>query len=394
MEPFPIMPFLEGMLAYTQLDTFNSVESLDIPPEAMIHVQRMSCTMYTQPIFPPNLIELKMNCEIAFLESCDFAGLALEMITQNAYQKLKKLSLTSDYESNHIDEMYYEEMLFEGRPNWLKFFYVFAQKGIKLNLTALGIEGEFCNAPNDMSADIVSQAVELSDLDTLEIKYENYIHTHPARYREDGVHTCLNDLTKKLPSLRKLSIQHTRVCSEHEIDALNRILRENIPNQLNDLRIYFEDQTSGESESVRRTILNCQKNLAKLTFSHDPPADLLSRHFMGVLGLEDLEQECLDDQYRRNVLSPKILNFSGGKPFVSDEILRSIINCRRKFLSFLRSDSLYKGAAQNLPFLIEYSVLGLRINMRERSIDFRGVCISLEKLALHGDEGDLEMIKG
>ncbi|GEQ69440.1 hypothetical protein JCM33374_g3112 [Metschnikowia sp. JCM 33374] len=339
----------------------------------------MSCYMYPGVNFPQNVVELKIIYEGTDSSIDNFRMLGNQMIKQDSYHKLRKLEFKVDDFSPSIKDVQTKQ---RSRPYWAHFFNPFVEQGIQLKLTALGIEGEFRDDADDNTADILSEAIQLSELDTLDIVYCAYVRTHELESHEDGVHTFLDKITERLPGLRYLSVKHSRECHEYEINALRRILQENIANQLYQLRIVFENQSDEQLKRVRQAILHSQHYLVKLKVALESfwnNGD--DREFIGIPALEDLVQEAINHKSKRDMLAPSIFDFDEIKPFIPEYLVRSIISYRRRILNALKADVIYKGAAQNLPYLTEYYFIGLYISIKEQSFFVNGRPILLDEKA-------------
>ncbi|GEQ68091.1 hypothetical protein JCM33374_g1757 [Metschnikowia sp. JCM 33374] len=382
---FDISPYLTELLSHLQLESFHSVENFDVPQRSLQTVQRMSCQIFPDTFLPASLVELKLNFDAIYVHGLNFEDIASELVKSNSYRTLKKLSLDTNFNEDNVFLDLYKDQVAEGLSIWPDFFRTLSQEGIKLNLTALCLRGEFRSDPDDETAAIVGQVVELSKLETLEIQYTHYVIEDDASRQDcyyDGMHTFVNAITKNTSSLENLYIQHSDMPPQEVIQGFARALRENLRGQLKYLRSNFKDHTEHNMEMLRQTILHYQQNLVRLEFRRDPKWALdsswFSSEFSGVYGIVGLEREGLSVNWTTDVLYPLILKLEECRPFVAEESLIVIRKHWEEILDYLNSDSIYKNAAQMLPLLSEYYVIGLYINMKERAICANRNYISLE----------------
>ncbi|GEQ69438.1 hypothetical protein JCM33374_g3110 [Metschnikowia sp. JCM 33374] len=380
-ETFPfISQYFTMLLSHLRLESFHFADSIDIPWQLIETVQTMTCHLPWETSFPPNLVELKIHYDGCHVESSLFEELAWATIRHGAFHKLKKLAFgTLDY-AHQFSSLWYDNVGAHGRPYWVDFFNILAQEGIKLNLTFLRLDGEFWDNAEDKSACIVGQAVQLNNLVSLDIAHSHYVLDQPRQPHEDGVHMFLDQITKNTPSLQHLAISHTQGLDQYEIDALARVLRENLPNQLESLRINFDDQDKSEVDGLRSTILNHQRNLVKIELEHNP---FLHRHqdrkFTGIPAISAYEADVINEKFSLDALSPRNFDYEFRKPFVEEDYWTAITSHKREILDFLLADLIYSGAAESLPLLTTYLVCGLYINMKDPSVFVNGKSMSLKE---------------
>ncbi|GEQ66338.1 hypothetical protein JCM33374_g1, partial [Metschnikowia sp. JCM 33374] len=163
-----------------------------------------------------------------------------------------------------------------------------------------------------------------------------------------------------------------------------RVLRENIPNQLQHFRLRFaqkvEAKLAQKAEFLSRTILECQQNLVKLKL--EPNIFWCSRSvrlLIGVPCLLEMNSEQGNVITSRNILSPSILNLGKCRPFIAGELFNGVISHKEMIMEFLESDLIYSNAPTCLPYLTEYYVMGLYISVKQRGIFANERVISLEE---------------
>ncbi|GEQ69455.1 hypothetical protein JCM33374_g3127 [Metschnikowia sp. JCM 33374] len=377
--------FLRKLLPRVRLEFFHCTEETYIPYNCLSTVQRISLYVHERCVLSSNLVELKITYRGWSSDIHNFSTLAHEMVEDKSYLKLKKLAFkTWDYHAN-LGMMSEDEILTDG-PFWSNFFCAFEDDDIVLHLTDLGLDGDFWDDDQKHLARLVSDVVDFSKLETLDIKYSYYVRFHNEGHHEDGVHSFLDYTTKGAFRLRNLTITHTRVITPGEINALARVLRENLSYRLKHLRITFQDQCQQELAMIQDMLLTYQTSLVKLKIAFSP-LDLFNpltlededRKFIGVPALRELQEAIISDKGTREALSPTIFDYDECKPFLDEEHLSTIISHKKEILEFLKSDNIYLGAADVMPALKEYDVLGLCINMKENTIIFNGKSISLKE---------------
>ncbi|GEQ69417.1 hypothetical protein JCM33374_g3089 [Metschnikowia sp. JCM 33374] len=382
-----ISSYLDQLLSHVRLRSFHCAEEIDVPQNILQTVQSLSSDLNPQ-LFRSHsdLVELRIFYQGAHSDMLTVGELALGMIKSNSYHKLKKLSFKNQYYNDDYERFEGSENSSDGNfhnqfwPLWAEFFLVFSEEDIKLNLTDLRIESEFWDDLDDVTADVVEESVQLNKLENLELKFSHYIRRRDIDPHEYGVHAFLEKVTRKTPSLQYLSITHTDTCSEKEINGLARVLGYNIPLQLRNLRVVLEDQFNVQLERRRLMILGTQGNLIKLKFSHCSNCqDEDDGKFNGVPGLFDFDFEALYSENIGKILSPSIFDYDEYRYYIHEEIFNSLINHFEEVIEFLFSDSIYCGADYYLPFLTEYSVIGLSINMKQRCIYINNRGLLLEK---------------
>ncbi|GEQ71273.1 hypothetical protein JCM33374_g4954 [Metschnikowia sp. JCM 33374] len=369
-----------NLIACLRLKSFHYAGLLDIPSIAASTIQEMTCFLPSACVYVPNLYELKINHPNKKTDFAEYEKLALSMVESNSYQNLKKLVFEHMEEKNlHSLNLYNNERSdVSPQPAWTAFFNVFSQRKIKLNLMALGLDGFLRNA-GESTAQLINSAVQLSELLTLELKYKELSHSGQA-HRDDST-TFLESVTRYTSSLQYLSINPTDNCLTCQIEAIIQTLRENVPNQLKNLRIKIEPRTYGDTENIERTILTHQGNLVKLKFEDRSN----SWHELGLV-LFDLKThqhtQWHDDIFygekSRKAFTSCILDIEEPRPYVNEGKVESIKICREAILNFLKSNSVYQQASKYLPFLTEYCVLDLYINMREKGVFANGEIILLQ----------------
>ncbi|GEQ71791.1 hypothetical protein JCM33374_g5477 [Metschnikowia sp. JCM 33374] len=382
-ENAPLMPvkFLQAMYGMLNLESFHYMGYFGIDSRLFSNtLRRMSCLMLSHPTFPSNLVELKLIYPGSSQYHEVFEDLANEMIRHESYHNLRKLTFETQSYEPKVDNGRPEGFNFDKRPNWTRFFLTLAENGIKLNLTTLGIEGEFTDFHLD-TVRLVCEALELKSLDTLDILYFRYETTPRRIFYGEGVHAFLDHITRNAPRLQYLSIKQTCMCYTFEFDALNRILRENMPHQLKQLHITMNDLSESERESklktIKHTILAYQQNLSKLklnigTFRH------VNWNLDDIIALTNVHGDITLYLIKSGMRLPTTVNFPEQRPFVCESSLNTIKKYRKKILQLLRSDIIYTDAPKRLPFLTEYFIAGLDINIKELSILINGHAIHME----------------
>ncbi|GEQ71418.1 hypothetical protein JCM33374_g5101, partial [Metschnikowia sp. JCM 33374] len=223
------------------------------------------------------LIEVKLIYSGPDQDPRDFEGLAYHLIEHGGHQNLHKLDIeTRNYDRKNVGG-HDEVGPFNKHPNWESFFLPFQKKGLKLKLFALRIEGEFHDSNLDTLV-LSCEALDLTRLTTLVINYTSYERSPKGLHHGAGVHTFLDIITRRSPQLRSIFITHTGVCYKCEFDALNRVLQENIPEQVDEFHFtiaeprvpnLIKDPDSDsdlqlELQRVKNTLLTHQSSMKKL----------------------------------------------------------------------------------------------------------------------------------
>ncbi|GEQ70949.1 hypothetical protein JCM33374_g4630 [Metschnikowia sp. JCM 33374] len=377
--------YLVTILMQINLEFFHCLEGYWVPKKYFETAQRMSVYELHSSRFPQTLVDLKINYHGNYNRNVHFKSLARDMIQEGSHHHLKKVTFETGDFLHDFEQLDQNILRDKGHPFWLDFFKVFFDAGIKLNLTALGLWGEFWDSSDTITTDILRDAIDLSKLDTLGLKY-NYYVLADVIYKDDveilphqdGKHCFLTEIADSLVSLRRLFIKHASKCSELDMDVLCRVLRENIPNQLAVLWVHFDDQRFSDLEQLRSTILAHQRNLVKLELSHWHFCDEAQSTVGRIPELVSLEREVHKLETDCSTLAPKIDYFDKPRVIVGDEFIDLIRANKQEIKQILNSDSIYTCAKWCLPQLTEYFISGLSIHMKTRTILNNGIMLSLD----------------
>ncbi|OBA20139.1 hypothetical protein METBIDRAFT_45067 [Metschnikowia bicuspidata var. bicuspidata NRRL YB-4993] len=368
------------LLSYLRLKSFVYAGPLKIPPESTHDLHTLQLCLLSVYPCARNLRELKVN---HFNQDSDFeqyGRLALSLIELDSYRNIRKLAFEhlEDRSLNLLNTFNIERHTAIPRPSWVGFFEAFSKRGIILNLAALSLDGNVGNL-GELAAQIIGLAVQLSELQTLEARQTE--HSHPGQAHSVGMMTFLDSITKFTPLLQYLSMRHTDNCLTCQIKTITHILRDNIPHQLKQLVIKFEPRTIADSDRIERLILSYQRNLQKIDYEDRSSSISDLTNLAKALDTQQ-QKKWLDDWYygekTREIFTPHILSIEGPRPYINDEKKEMIKICGKQILSFLNSNTLYKGALKHLPFLTEYCVFGLHVNVKSCGVFANGETILLE----------------
>ncbi|GEQ71798.1 hypothetical protein JCM33374_g5484 [Metschnikowia sp. JCM 33374] len=338
-----------------------------------------------------NVVEIKLIYSGPDQDPRDFECLADRFIQNDSYKNLRKLEIqTRGYQPEKVggnDKV----VRFNKNSNWESFFLPFQKKGIKLTLYALQIEGAFHDSNSDTLARVCG-ALDLTPLTTLAIKYTSYVRSPNVLRLGAGVHTFLDIITTWTPSLHYLFITHTDVCYRSEFDALNRVLQEKIPDQLDEFHLTIDVPRVPELMKYSDVDLHLQFELerAKNTvFTYQPYIEKLNLSFgsFGPIDWEPKSIEALQNVFDiistatsiERLKSPNILDFPKGNPFVPEKVLEVIMHYRKEILQLLKSDIIFNSARERLPHLTEYFIAGIPINIKSLNVLLNGKLTPLEE---------------
>ncbi|GEQ71429.1 hypothetical protein JCM33374_g5112 [Metschnikowia sp. JCM 33374] len=337
------------------------------------------------------LIEVKLIYSGPDQDPRDFEGLAYHLIEHGGHQNLHKL----DIETRHYDRKnvggHDEVGPFKKHPNWESFFLPFQKKGLKLNLFALRIDGEFRDSNLDTLA-LSCEALDLTRLTTLVINYTSYERSLKGLHYGAGAHTFLDIITRRSPQLRSIFITHTGVCYKCEFDALNRVLQENIPEQVDEFHFTIaeprvpdlikdpdpDSDLQLELQRVKNTLITHQSSMKKLKLSFGS-FDPINWEPEAIAALQQVRLEIFVAKRSARVMSPAIVDFTEAHPAISEEALRTIMLYREEILQVLRSDIIFISARERLPHLTEYWVAEIPINIKNLGLLLNGELIPLEE---------------
>ncbi|GEQ71284.1 hypothetical protein JCM33374_g4965 [Metschnikowia sp. JCM 33374] len=326
------------------------------------------------------LIEVKLIYSGPDQDPRDFEGFADHLIEHGGHQNLHKLDIEiSICNRKNVDE-HDEVGPFYKHPNWESFFLPFQKKGLKLNLFALRIEGEFRDSNLDTLA-LSCEALDSTHLTTLVINYTSYERSLKGLHHGAGVHTFLDTITRRSPQLHSIFITHTGVCYKCEFDALNRVLQENIPEQVDEFHFTIaeprvpdlikdpdpDSDLQLELQRVKNTLFTHQSSMKKLKLSFGS-FDPINWEPEAIAVVQQVCSGIFFGKSRARVMSPAIVDFTEAHPFVSEEALRMIMQYRKEILQVLRSDIIFISARERLPHLTEYYIDEIPINIKNLGV--------------------------
>ncbi|GEQ68335.1 hypothetical protein JCM33374_g2003 [Metschnikowia sp. JCM 33374] len=148
------------------------------------------------------LMEVKLIYSGPDQDPREFEGLADHLIEHHGHQNCQKLDIEiRTYNRKNVGG-HDEVGPFNKHPNWESFFLPFQKRGLKLNLFALRIQGEFHDSNLDTLL-LSCEALDLTHLTTLVINYTSY--ERPLKGLHHGA-LCGKIFQKKFSPVRLLVV--------------------------------------------------------------------------------------------------------------------------------------------------------------------------------------------
>lgn len=358
VDEFQWLPILVRM---TQLKAFHYERKSDFDRTPLQSVQSLSMFLQCFPSVKlfPRLTELSVYYEGLLDDRQFFKQLAYDLYEQNTLQNLRSV-VFHEYDSElFVRHIPLEDAKTPSMPEWASFFTAVARKKVKMNLTSLGLDREFYGDCEEV-ANVVKLAVDLENLKTLSLKFEGNLLMDFGRNE-----TLFELLCKHTSLLTELYIKQNCL-KKDDFNSIVRTLRDHIPDQIIKLRLFLRNELDIDLEDLHETLLSHQKNLVQLQVVNPIPNGGVHNSIADGFG-KYIYEECESEALKREFM-PHDFGFKEPVAYVSDKKARYLKSDRNRILKMLKCNSIYNGAAEHLPKLKRYHLMGLWVNMETRSL--------------------------
>lgn len=342
-------------------------------PQRLLHNVISLTTLIQEPFIAPLLTELHICKAGDDPHSDKYRRLALSMIDNDTFQNLRTLAFenTDDRNLNTLNQLNDDNE----RPlaGWILFFEVFAQRQTLLQVTNLILEG-FVSSSGAQIAHLISQTVNMDNLNSLALLCTELSHAHALHYDNDT--TLLENITKHTKYLRELSISPTDDCLTCQVNAIINTLKVNLHGQLRNLLVVFESPNASTSANVKLAILHNQSKLELLRYRDKTTQGGLKSEIYSLLSLRtsELEHGTFYNYRIRKGFFPNSFTYMGDIPFLSDPLVTLIETMGPQIADVLNKDDLLSHVSM-MPSLEFYELMDFPLCVKRQGFLVNGEVI-------------------
>lgn len=343
-------------------------------PNRLLGSARSLLIHLTDSVIAPNLNKLEIHSRSVSGEVETFRKLALSLIENGIYEHLTTLLFKQrEDQSINLLNVFNSLQTVHAKPlaSWIAFIDVFHQKGYRMNLKHLALQG-FLSDTGNLVADLLVECIDMSTLESLEIHCTEASHQH-SRHLELNT-TILNSLTKHTHGLKRLALNPTFDCLSCQMESIISALTINLKDQLTDLLVVLESPNSSSSDDIKQAILEHQSGLQYLKWTDRGMAPgktalyrQLSQNQLVSWEHASFYETCIQDTYFPDCSLQDIYQ----NPITVDAKMWQIQKGLPLIKDFLKKDVIYN-SLHCLPKLIKYQIFGLTVVPQSDSLLVNG----------------------
>lgn len=362
------------LLAHTKLKSYFLTSPMSITLKVLQTLHSMCCYVDSAFVTAPNLTDLKIVYSENEVSRLRFKDLARHVIRQRSYLNLRRLLF--EHTKGNPDQLgpFCSDSNYAAfRAVWLAFFKTLSEENVSLNLTSISLDGNLMDE-GKATAQIIRLVINTDVLHTLELKHSEICHPEQNHTPQQ---TFLKCLTMTLPLLQYLSMNPTGNCRMCQVNEILYVFQENVPNQLKELRIMFAPACNADANAIQCSILSHQRILEKLEYNDALASWYDTKAMLKSLNITQFTKWFKFSFDRSGVFPPQILSRKTIEPYMCESKVDLMKQCMGTFSEFLHRDPIFLKAAKSLPFLTEYCILGIHVNVKKRGVQVNGEILPL-----------------